>query len=471
MPLESATTRPEQFILPERPFGTYREYLEATGETAVRAARDLGPDAVLDTLTKAGLRGRGGAGFPTATKWTSVKSHPCETRYVVCNAAEGEPGTFKDRWLLRRNPYATIEGMIIAADVIGARDIYVAVKGSFAPEIKRLQQAIAETAAAGLHGYHDFHLVEGPEEYLFGEEKALLEVVEGNEPLPCEPHYPPFERGLFATPRSPNPAVVNNVETFARVPGIVRHGAGWFRAVGTNDTPGPIIYTVSGDVQRPGVYELPAGITLNALFNEVAGGPRPGRHFKAAMSGVSSAVILPGDFSTPADFGSMSAIAGLGSAGFMVFDDQASMARVLQSVARFLYVESCNQCSACKSGLRMASSAIDDLFDPELASADDLARARQGARSAPQGNRCYLPVQGSIVIPAMMKRFEEELAAQLAAPAKAAPPYVIPKMVDFDEATRTFHHDPAQPRKLPNWTYEEGTTGPTSRRRDRLVGY
>jgi NADH-quinone oxidoreductase subunit F len=294
-------------------------------------------------------------------------------------------------------------------------------------------------------------------------------VIEGNDPLPREPHYPPYERGLYATPSSPNPAIVNNVETFARVPSIVLHGGASFRALGTTDTAGPLIFTVCGDVQRPGVYELPAGIPLRRLFDEIAGGPRPGRRYQAAMSGVSSAVILPEAFDTPADFGSLARIAGLGSAGFIVVDDAVSMPRVLQAVARFLYVESCSQCTACKSGLRLASSAIDDLFDPALASADDLERAREGARHAPQGNRCYLPVQGSIVIPAMMKHFEPALQAQLASPAKASPPWTLPKLVDFDETTRVFTCDEKQIRKRPDWSYEEPDAPPG--RRDRLAGY
>lgn len=460
-------------LLPERPFATYREYLDATGraESVVLTARDMGAARVLEEVAASGLRGRGGAGFPTARKWSSVREHPCDTRYVVCNAAEGEPGTFKDRYLLRKNPYAMLEGLLVAADVVGAREAIVAMKASFEPEVARVRGAIRELEAEGLLGYHELRVALGPEEYLFGEEKALLEVVEGNEPLPREPHYPPYERGLFAKPGSPNPAVVNNVETLAHVPSIVAHGGTSFRTLGTADTPGTMLFTVSGDVQRPGVYELPAGIVLRELFERVAGGPRPGRRFKAALAGVSAAPILPEHFDVRADFGSMAPIAGLGSAGFVLVDDATSMVRVLQAIARFLYVESCNQCSACKAGLRIASSGIDDLFDPRLASPDDVPRAIQGAKSAPQGNRCFLPVQGSIVLPALFEHFGAEVDAQIAQPAGAPAEWIIPKMVDFDEATRTFRYDLAQPRKKPDWTFEEGTTGPTSRRRDRLAGY
>ncbi len=443
-------------LIPDAPFASYADYLAATGPSAVPRARAMGGDAVLAELARSGLRGRGGAGFPTAVKWRTIAGHPCSTRYVVCNAAEGEPGTFKDRFLIRRNPYATLEGMLIAAGVVGASEIYIALKSSFTPELARLRAAIAEMTAAGLFEDQEIHVVEGPEEYLFGEEKALLEVVEGNDPLPRESHNPPYEKGLFATAVSPNPALVNNVQTFAHVPSILRLGGESFREIGTRDTPGTLLFTISGDVQRPGVYELPAGIPLRRIFDEIAGGARPGRRFKVALSGVSSPVLLAERFDAPADFASLHVAGGsLGSAGFIVLDDSAWMPRVAQSLARFLYVESCNQCSACKHGLRTASSAIDELFDPALATPDVVERALHGARSAPQGNRCYLPVQGSILIPDLLSRFRDEFTAQLADPTRPSPRYVVPTIVDFDEATRTFTYDATREYKQPNWTYDE----------------
>jgi NADH:ubiquinone oxidoreductase subunit F (NADH-binding) len=444
----------EHFIVPPSPYPSYAAYQQATGEGALGKARAMQPEAIIEELSRAGLRGRGGAGFPTGAKWRSVARHPCPTRYAVCNAAEGEPGTFKDRHLLRRDPYAMLEGLLIAAHVVGAEHAYVAAKRSFTRELERIRAAIVEMTQAGALADVVVEVVEGPEEYLFGEEKALLEVIEGNDPLPREPHYPPYERGLFATALSPNPAAVNNVETLARVPGILRAGAESFRALGTADTPGPLIFTVSGDVKRPGVYELEAGITLRALFHEIAGGPRTGRKFKAALSGVSTAVIAADRFDVHADHASLQLLgAGLGSAGFVVLDDSRSIPRIAQTVARFLYVESCNQCAACKHGLRTASSAIDELFDPEKATPDDVERALYGARHAPQGNRCYLPVQGATLISSLLTRYDDEFQAQLADPTSAAA-WLIPKLVDFDESKREFTYDESQPRKRPNWTYE-----------------
>jgi NADH:ubiquinone oxidoreductase subunit F (NADH-binding) len=456
----------EHWLIPDSPYLSYEAYLADAGPSAVITARGMNSDAVLEEVQRSGLRGRGGAGFPTGVKWRTLRQHPCETRSVVCNAAEGEPGTFKDRYLLRRNPYACIDGLLIAAHVVGAREIYIGIKTSFMPEIERLRSAIAEMGAAGLFADLGITIVEGPEEYLFGEEKALLNFIEEGEPLPREAHYPPYEKGLFATPLSPNPALVNNVETYVHVPGIIRAGATSFRALGTSDTPGTVIYTVSGDVKRPGVYEREAGIPLRTLFYDIAGGPRAGR-IKAAVSGVASGVITPDKFDTPADFGSLALIgAGLGSAGLIVFDETRSMPRVAQALTRFLYVESCNQCTACKQGLRTASTALDEMFDVRTATADDFERARYGARAAPQANRCYLPVQGAVLIPSVMERFKDEFDVQLAAPSASSDPFTVPLIVDFDEASGTFLYDTTFVSKNPDWTY---TPPPPAERRKRAM--
>jgi NADH:ubiquinone oxidoreductase subunit F (NADH-binding) len=445
----------EHWLLPDSPYPSYHAYLEAVGGSAVEAARRRSPVEVLEEIKKSGLRGRGGAGFPTGTKWATILNHPCKIRDVVVNAAEGEPGTFKDRWLLRHNPYAVLEGLLIGGHVVGARGLYLGIKSTSTAESARLAAAIAELSAAGVLAGREIHVIEGPGEYLFGEEKALLEVIEGNEPLPREAHYPPYEKGLFATPLLPNPALVNNAESFAHVPGIVLHGAESFRRLGTDNTPGTCLYTISGDVQRPGVYEREAGTTLRQLIYDAAGGPRDGRQIKAILSGVASPVITPNRLDTPADFASMElAGSGLGSAGFMVFDDTRSMLRLAQAVARFLYVESCNQCAACKHGLRTASEALDGLLGARPAKGDDYLRALYGARSAPQANRCYLPVQGAALIPSLLETFEQEFDAHLAKPSSAEP-ILIAQIRDFDSERGVFELDERQARKQPDWTYAE----------------
>src|ERR1041385_1696469 len=263
-------------ILPDSPYPTYESYLEMNGPSAVLMARSLSAQDIVNEIRASGLRGRGGAGFPTGVKWKTILDHPCQTGYVVCNAAEGEPGTFKDRYLLRKNPYAVLEGILLAAQVVGAKAVYIGIKASFVQEIKRLNQAIHEMRTAGHISNVDIIMSPGPGEYLFGEEKALLNQIESGLPLPREAHYPPYEKGLFATPASPNPVLVNNAETFAHVPSIIRHGADGFRALGTADTPGTVLYTISGDVKRPGVYELNAGVPIRKLIYEMAGGPLNG---------------------------------------------------------------------------------------------------------------------------------------------------------------------------------------------------
>jgi NADH-quinone oxidoreductase subunit F len=444
------------WILPAQRLESYKHYAEETGANAVRKARKASPEACLAEVEKAGLRGRGGGGFATGTKWGNLFKHPCRTRSVICNAAEGEPGSFKDRLLLRRNPYAVLEGMLIAAHVIGSGELYVALKQSSRKEIDRVERALDELGEAGLLEDLRVQVVKGPEEYLFGEEKALLNVIEGGGPLPREAGSPPYERGLRATAGSPNPALVNNAETFARVPGILRHGPESFRKLGTSDTPGNLLFTLSGDLEKPGVYEAEAGIPLRELFYRLGGGPKGPRTFKAALCGVSASIICPEKFETRADFGSLKMLgAGLGPGSFVLLDDEASIPRVAQAVARFLYVESCNQCAACKHGLRTASGALDELFIPKATTTDEFERVLFGARSAPQASRCHLPVGAAQVIPGLLLRFKAEFEAQ-ASRRKASPAkWRLPVYSDYDEQKGQFVIDPKQADKNPDWTYRD----------------
>lgn len=444
----------EHFVIPSAPYVSYHAYRDTTGRSAVEQARSMTHDALIDLIDRSGLRGRGGAGFPTGVKWRSVAKHACPIRYVVCNAAEGEPGTFKDRYLIRYNPYALVEGLLIAAHVIGATGAYIAIKASFQREIDRLKKALDEMR--DVVGDLPVTITPGPEEYLFGEEKALLSVIEGDGPLPREADDPPYEHGLFATTTSPNPALVNNAQTLALVPGIVRAGSDSFRALGTADTPGTLLVTLCGDIARPGVYEVAAGVTLRALFDGPGKGARKGHQLRAAVSGVSSGVIMADQFDTLLEFSAIAMLgSGLGSAGFIVFDETTSLPRVTQAVTRFLYVESCNQCSACKADLRIASGAIDAMFNPKKAAPDLLERAVLGAQHAPQGNRCYLPVEGAAFVSSMAKRFRGDFLDRIADRRPNDNEYLLPKIVDYDENHHTFLYDTKQPRKQPNWTYLE----------------
>src|SRR5690606_34740490 len=259
-------------LLPDAPLTTLDEYLATDiGGLGLQAATRMGPDGTIEEVLASGLRGRGGAGFPTGRKWAGVRSQEGTHRYLAVNGAEGEPGTFKDRALLRANPYQLVEGAVIAAYAIGAVEVFIALKESFVPEREAVTRAVTEMQRAGICRDCQVTIVGGPDHYLYGEEKALLEVIEGKDPLPRL--LPPHEHGLFATaPQTgwqssegepgrtgrdeSNPTAVNNVETLSNVPHIMARGAEWFRSQGTVDSPGTLVCTVVGDVQRAGVAEL-----------------------------------------------------------------------------------------------------------------------------------------------------------------------------------------------------------------------
>jgi NADH-quinone oxidoreductase subunit F len=346
------------------------------------------------------------AGGATGVKWASVAHDPCPVKYLVCNGAEGELGTFKDRYLMRKNPYQLLEGIAIAAYVINAKTAFLGIKKSFEKEHEAVCRAHAEMSARGVLGATPIEIVRGPEDYLFGEEKAVLEVIEGGDALPREADLPPYVKGLFVSdPAELNPAVLNNVETLCSVPHIVLRGADWFRSVGTKDSPGTMVFTLTGDVERPGIYELPMGTPLRTLIEEFGGGVTSGRPLKAVFSGIANAVIMPAALDTPLDFGSMQGIgSGLGSGGFIVYDDTNCILQVAYRFSEFLFVESCFQCIACKSGTNQAASALRKLIDGS-GGGMDVELVLAGARSAPRANRCYLPVEASLLIPSIVLNF------------------------------------------------------------------
>jgi NADH-quinone oxidoreductase subunit F len=454
-------------LLPERPFASLDEYRAAGGGRALAVARERGSEWVVTELERSGLRGRGGAGFPVGRKWRSVfaSERDLGDRYAVANGAEGEPGTFKDRALMRANPYQVVEGLSIAATVVGALEAFIAVKASFASEIEALERALKEMAAADLLCDAPISLVGGPEEYLFGEETAMLEVIEGNDPLPR--WLPPYLHGLFTrTPQEgwqasgrpntdpdrigSNPTLANNVESLANVPLILANGADWFRSIGTDDTPGPLICTVVGDVEHAGWAELDAGTPLRDVIDVIGGGVRAGHRVKAVLSGVANPVLTAAALDAPVSHeGLQAAGGGLGSAGFIVYDDTRSMLAVAQMVSRFLYVESCGQCRACKYGCGEITRRLDAIA---AGRGHDLDFAVIGERlnDVTSQTRCFLANEEQIVISSLLRTFPEDFALELETP-RALEAVPVPKIIDIRDGVATY--DEKQGRKQPDWSY------------------
>jgi NADH:ubiquinone oxidoreductase subunit F (NADH-binding) len=384
---------------------------------------------------------------------------------IVVNGAEGEPGTFKDRALMRANPYQVVEGMAIAAYAIDAHDAYIGIKARFEAEYHRLEQALEEMAGARMLGDLDVTIVRGPGEYLFEEEKALLEVIEGGDPLPRI--LPPFQHGLFATrpqlgwsatPPEPgeagtardNPTLVNNVETLSHVPAIVARGPGEFRAEGTAAAPGTMTFTACGDVRREGVWELPLGTPLRVLVEECGRGVRDGHAVKMICSGVANPVLPGTQIDTPMDFESLArAGGGLGSAGFVVYDDSVCAVAVARLFSRFLHVESCGQCPPCK----VQSGAITDALERFEAEGDGapLAVIERALATVADGNRCFLAVEEQQVVASILRQFADDFVAHQEGHCALRHDLVIPLLVDLDGDH--FVYDEDQMRKQPDWTF------------------
>ena len=417
------------FLLPDAPVASVDAYRAVGGGEAMERARRIGPEAVIAEIRAAGLRGRGGAGFPTGIKWAGLRSEE-GPKFAVANGAEGEPGTFKDRALMRSNPYQLIEGLAIAAFAVGADSAFVATKASFTTEVSRLDAAVEEMEAAGILGDVPVGVATGPDSYLFGEEKALLEVVAGRDPLPTL--YPPYVQGLLGDTVRPNPTVVNNVETLSNVPHILRHGADWFRSFGTPDAPGTMVFTISGDVRRHGIVELPMGTPLSVLVFEVGAGLEAGRSPRAILSGVSNAPLTAAALDTPMDFASLRAAgAGLGSGGFTVYDDTACMAQVAAQLATFLSRESCGQCPPCKLG----TTALADRFaalGSGHANEGTLEEAAAWTARVTDANRCGLGAGGQALAAGFLERFWDDFVHHLARPCgRDRQEMLLPKIVDL----------------------------------------
>jgi len=320
------------------------------------------PDKVIDTIKASNLRGRGGAGFPTGLKWSFVPKDDGKIHYLCCNADEGEPGTFKDRRLMERDPHRVIEGMIIAAYAIQAKVAYIYIRGEYGLSIAMITLAINAAYAKGYLGQHifnsdfclDIYVHKGAGAYICGEETALLESIEGRRGQPkLKPPFPAVS-GLYDCP-----TVINNVETFVCVAHILARGVDWFTSIGPEDAPGPRLFGLSGQLQNPGIVELPMGLSLRELVYDYGGGPLSGE-FKAVIPGGLSAPMIPlAGLDVKMNFADLAtADSMMGSAAVIALDETASIPAVGRRIAEFFAHESCGKCAPCREGLPWASKIL-----------------------------------------------------------------------------------------------------------------
>jgi len=388
------------------------EYIIRDGYGGLARALQLTPEEVTAEVAKSGLRGRGGAGFPTGRKWEFCRAAPGEVKYLICNADESEPGTFKDRLIMEGDPHRVIEGVAIAAYAIGAQEAYIYVRGEYPLAAERLEGAIQQAQEAGLLGEgvlgSNFSLEvkvhQGAGAYICGEETALIESLEGKRGVPrLRPPYPP-SYGLWG-----KPTVVNNVETLASLPDIVRKGADWYREQGTERSPGTKVYTLLGDINRPLAFEAPLGLTLKEAIEVYGGGSKNG--FRLAQTGGSSGTVVPGSkLEIPLDYDSMARSGvSLGSGALLIAGERRDVAWFLASVIDFFRIESCGKCTPCREGTLRAQEILERLATGrgEEGALEMLAALAEALRLA---SFCGLGTAAALPLDTALEHFQKELS-------------------------------------------------------------
>ena len=332
------------------------DYLARGGYDALSKAREMDRDQLISEVENASkLRGRGGAGFNTGFKWSGAKASAGEPKFIVCNADEGEPGTFKDRVILESDPHTVIEGMLIAAYAVGASQAIIYCRGEYTEQLRLLRHAVDQARDRGLTGDVEMHVYSGAGSYVCGEETALLNSIEGRRAEPrLKPPYP-TTAGAFG-----RPTVVNNVETFASVPVIVGRGAQWYAGIGADDYPGTKVFSISGDIARPGCYEVATDASLNDVI-ELAGGMEAGHIIKAVQLGGSSCGYIKGsELDQSVDFDSLRRNGkSLGSGAVLVLNETHNIVDQVQQICHFFCHESCGKCTPCREGLYQACRIMD----------------------------------------------------------------------------------------------------------------
>jgi NADP-reducing hydrogenase subunit HndC len=386
---------------------------EALGKVLTR----MSPEEVKDKINRSGLQGRGGAGFPVGRKWAFVSKAPGQPKYVICNADESEPGTFKDRLILEGDPHSIIEAMTIAGYAVGANEGYIYIRGEYPLAYARLEKAIQQAHQYGMLGEDIFgkgfrfeiHLHAGAGAYICGEETALIESIEGKRGEPrSRPPYPPTN-GLWG-----KPTLVNNVETLANVPAIIRNGATWYRQFGTPKSPGTKVYTILGNVNVRGVIEVPMGITLREIINIYGKGMKNGASLKLVQSGGSSGSIVPASLQdTPLDFESFrKAGVSLGSGALLICDESTCVVDLARVIMQFFRFESCGKCTPCRIGTQRSYEILERIAHGagELSDLDELERL---GGYMEQLSNCGLGQTAPVAIRDIIKHFRAEVEAHI----------------------------------------------------------
>jgi NADH-quinone oxidoreductase subunit F len=395
------------------------EYLAHEGFVALRRCLgELAPEQVIETIERSGLRGRGGAGFPTGQKWRVVRQQPGEVKYVICNGDEGDPGAFMDRMILESFPYRVIEGLAVAAVAVGAHEAIFYIRHEYPNALKRVRAALAELERRGWVGERllgtdyplRFAIKEGAGAFVCGEETALIASIEGKRGMPrLRPPFP-AQSGLWG-----RPTLINNVETLALVPWILRHGAEQFAAIGTKSSKGTKVFALAGKVRRAGLIEIPMGTTLREIVEDIGGGVAPGRKFKAVQIGGPSGGCVPARLAdTPVDYESLRDIGAImGSGGMVVLDDTACMVDIARYFLQFTQNQSCGKCTFCRIGTKRMLELLEKLCAGRARRAD-LDELERLARQVAQGSLCGLGKTAPNPVLSTLRYFREEYEAHLA---------------------------------------------------------
>lgn len=336
------------------------DYIAQGGYKSLEKARGMGQETVIAEVKKSNLRGRGGAGFNCGQKWSFAYQAQADEKFVVCNADEGEPGTYKDRLIMENDPHSLFEGMAICAYAIGAKKGYIYCRGEYPQVAELLKKAIDQAKNKGVLGDFDLEVRSGAGAYVCGEETALIESIEGSRGEPrFKPPYPPSE-GLWA-----KPTIVNNVETFANIPVILEKGAEWYAGIGVASYPGTKVFTLTGDVNNKTFFEVPTNTTIREIIYKLGGGIPAGKKFKAVQIGGTSGAFIPEDLlDTPVAFDNMSAIgATLGSGAVFVLDETRDIVDVVTRIAGFFEHESCGKCAPCREGTARTAEIMEKIND------------------------------------------------------------------------------------------------------------